>query len=186
MPTASILGTGAARDLLIASSLALDNVHDLAQGLIDRLTEVVQRAHADAGDRVALAALPDAGCEAEALGAILHAAAVPYQITPAAVPLVQRSLGFSDGAVAVYDIAATCLGSVAALLHAAAMVETGRCKRVLVVASEGISDKRDCKVPSTVGLFGDGADVQWVRPFAAMGGRVVLCHDPDPASDFKT
>jgi 3-oxoacyl-[acyl-carrier-protein] synthase-3 len=132
LTTASILGTGAARDLPVATSLALDNQHDLAPGLIERLTGVAQRPRAGARDQVALAtdaaltALADAGCEVGALDAILHAAAVPYQTIPATAPLVQRALGLPDGAVAAYDIGATCLSFLAALQHAAAMVETGR------------------------------------------------------------
>lgn len=163
MPTASILGTGAAGDLPIATSLALDHAHGLPPGQIERLTGVVQRMRAGAHSQVELAtgaaraALADAGCEAEALDAILHAAAVPYQTIPATAPLVQQALGLADGAVAAYDIGATCLGFLAALQHAAAMVETGRWTRVLVVASERISDNLDWHVPSTAGLFGDGA-----------------------------
>lgn len=81
LPTSSILGTEAARDLQVATSLALDQEHDLAQ----RLTGVAQRPRAGARDQVvlateaALAALTYAGCKARALDAILHAAAVPYQ-----------------------------------------------------------------------------------------------------------
>ena len=186
MPTASILGTGAARDLPVATSLALDHQHDLAPGLIERLTGVVQRPRAGARDQVALAtdaalaALADAGCEAGALDAILHAAAVPYQTIPATAPLVQRALGLPDGAVAAYDIGATCLGFLAALQHAAAMVETGRWTRVLVVASERISDNLDWHVPSTAGLFGDGAGAAVVgqAPGGLRVGQIVLQTHP--------
>ena len=175
MPIAHILGTGAARDLPAATSLALDHQHDLAPGLTQRLTGVVQRPRAGGRDQVALAteaaleALTDAGCEAGTLDAILHAAAVPYQTIPATAPLVQRALGLPDGALAAYDIGATCLGFLAALQHAAAMVETGRWERVLVVASERISDNLDWQVPSTAGLFGDGAGAAVVG--SGRGGR---------------
>lgn len=163
MLTASILGTGAARDIPIATSRELDHKHDLPAGRIERLTGVVQRPHAGARDQVDLAteaaraALADAGIVAEALDAILHAAAVPYQTIPATAPLVQQALGLPDGAVAAYDVGATCLGFLAALQHAAAMIETGRWTQVLVVASEKVSDNLDWREPATAGLFGDGA-----------------------------
>ncbi len=163
MPTASILGTGTACDLPIVTSLTLDRVHDLPPGEIERLTGVAQRPRAGGRDQVALAAeaalaaLTDAGTEPGTLDAILHAAAVPYQTIPTTAPLVQQALGLPDGAVAAYDLGATCLGFLAALQHAAAMVETGRWSRVLVVASERISDNLDWRVPATAGLFGDGA-----------------------------
>ena len=186
MPIASILGTGAARDLPVATSLALDHQHDLAPGLTQRLTGVVQRPRAGARDQVALAtdaalaALADSGCEAGTLDAILHVAAVPYQTIPATAPLVQRALGLPDGALAAYDIGATCLGFLAALQHAAAMVETGRWERVLVVASERISDNLDWQVPSTAGLFGDGAGaaVVGLGPGGLQIGQVVLQTHP--------
>ena len=186
MPTASILGTGTALDLPIATSLALDLAHDLPPGQIERLTGVVQRPRAGGRDQVALAteaalaALADAGTEAGSLDAILHTAAVPYQTIPATAPLVQQALGLPDGAVAAYDIGATCLGFLAALQHAAAMVEAGRWRRVLVVASERISDNLDWRVPSTAGLFGDGAGAAVVGrgPGGLRIGPVVLQTHP--------
>lgn len=174
VPIASILGTGAAHDLPIATSRALDAQHAFAPGHIEGLTGVIQRPRAGAHDQVALAtqaacaALTDAGIAAGELDAILHAAAVPFQTIPATAPLVQRALGLPDGAVAAYDIGATCLGFLAAMQTATAMVETGRWTRVLVVASERISDNLDWRVPSTAGLFGDGAGAAVIGP--APGG----------------
>lgn len=163
MPTALILGTGTAGDLNVVSSVDLDLAHGLTPGHVERVTGVVQRPRAGRRDQVelavaaGLAALANAGTEAAAIDAILHAATVPYQTIPATAPLVQRALGLPDGAVAAYDIGATCLGFLAALQHAAAMVETGRWGRVLVIASERISDNLDWRVPATAGLFADGA-----------------------------
>lgn len=163
MQTASILGTGAALDLPIATSLALDLEHGLTAGEIERITGVGKRPRAGQRNQIAmateaaLAALADAGTEAGALDAILHTAAVPYQTIPATAPLLQQALGLPDGATAAYDIGATCLGFLAALQHAAAMIETGRWEQVLVVASERISDNLDWRIPSAAGLFGDGA-----------------------------
>jgi 3-oxoacyl-[acyl-carrier-protein] synthase-3 len=187
MPTASILGTGTACDLPTTTSVALDHEHGLPPGQIERLTGVVQRVRAGAYSQVelateaALSALADAECEAEALDAILHTAAVPYQTIPATAPLVQQALGLDDAAVAAFDIGATCLGFLAALQHAAAMVETGRWTRVLVVASERISDNLDWDVPSTAGLFGDGAGAAVIGREPAGGlriGQIVLQTHP--------
>lgn len=186
MPIASILGTGTARDLPIATSLALDAKHDFPPGHIERLTGVRQRPRAGARDQVtlateaALAALADAATEAGQLDAILHASAVPFQTIPATAPLLQRALGLPDGAVAAYDIGATCLGFLAALQTAAAMIETGRWVRVLVVASERISDNLDWRVPSTAGLFGDGAGAAVIGrgPGGLHVGQVVLQTHP--------
>ncbi|ROU03913.1 3-oxoacyl-ACP synthase III family protein [Histidinibacterium lentulum] len=163
MATASILGTGRAASLAPVASATLDRYHDLPPGHVAEATGVHLRPRAIGRDQVELAAeagraaLADAGLEAGRLDAILHAAAVPYQTIPATAPLVQLALGLGDGAVAAYDVGATCLGFLAALQHAAAMVETGRWSHVLVVASEKVSDNLDWRDPATAGLFGDGA-----------------------------
>lgn len=179
---ASILGTGAALDLPVVTSRDLDCEHDMPAGRIEQLTGVVCRPRAGDRDQVALAAeaaraaLADSALEATSLDAILHTAAVPFQTIPATAPLVQQALGLPDGAVAAYDIGATCLGFLAALQHAAAMVETGRWRRVLVIASERISDNLDWSVPATAGLFGDGAAavVVGAEPKGLRIGPVVL------------
>lgn len=186
MPTASILGTGVARNLPIITSLELDFEHGLAQGCVERLTGVLERPRAGVEDQVklatnaALAALADADTEAGELDAILHTSAVPYQTIPATAPLVQQALGLRDGAVAAYDIGATCLGFLAALQNAAAMVEAGRWRRVLVVASEKISSNLDWSVPATAGLFGDGAGAAVIGrgPEGLRVGQVVLQTHP--------
>ena len=186
MPIASILGTGMARDLPVATSRALDEQHGFPPGKIERLTGVIQRPRAGTQDQVALAteaalaALTDAATEAGQLDAILHASAVPFQTIPATAPLLQKALGLPDGAVAAYDIGATCLGFLAAIQTAAAMVETGRWARVLVVASEKISDNLDWRVPSTAGLFGDGAGAAVIGrgPGGLKVGQIVLQTHP--------
>jgi 3-oxoacyl-[acyl-carrier-protein] synthase III len=182
LPVASILGTGTARDLPVATSRDLDRQHNLPLGEIERLTGVAQRLRAGGRNQLALAteaalaALADAGTQADRLDAILHTAAVPYQTIPATAPLIQQALGLPDGAVAAYDVGATCLGFLAALQHAAAMIESGRWSRVLVVASERISDNLDWRVPATAGLFGDGAGAAVVGAGTSglRVGRVVL------------
>lgn len=186
MHIASILGTGVARDLSVVTSLDLDRMLDLPAGQVQRLTGVVQRPRAVTQDQVALAtaaaiaALADAATQIDALDAILHVAAVPYQTIPATAPLVQKALGLADGAVAAYDIGATCLGFLAALQHAAAMIEVGRWGQVLIVASEKISDNLDWRVPATAGLFGDGAGAAVIGrgPVGLRVGQIVLKTHP--------
>jgi 3-oxoacyl-[acyl-carrier-protein] synthase-3 len=178
MRRAAILGTGRAKNLSVVDSALLDRDHGFATGHVARVSGVVQRLSAGGRDQIALAAeagraaLEDAGMQAEAIDAILHAAAVPYQTIPATAPLIQQALGLSDGQVAAYDIGATCLGFLAALQHAAAMVETGRWSRVLVVASDTVSRNLDWRNPGTAGLFGDGAGAAVVGPAGAGGLRI--------------
>jgi 3-oxoacyl-[acyl-carrier-protein] synthase III len=182
MPRASILGTGTAKGLAMIESTALDREHNFPVGHIERLTGVARRPRADGTDQVelaaeaGLAALADAGLETGAIDAILHAAAVPYQTIPATAPLVQRALGLPDGRVTAHDIGATCLGFLAALQHAAAMVEAGRWSRVLVVAAERVSENLDWRDPAAAALFGDGAGAAVVGhgPGGLIVGRVAM------------
>ncbi|MEL6586004.1 MAG: 3-oxoacyl-[acyl-carrier-protein] synthase III C-terminal domain-containing protein [Pseudomonadota bacterium] len=142
---------------------ALDRAHGFAPGHIARHSGVDRRGRAQGRSQIDLAieagqaALADAGLEAVALDAILHCAAVPYQTLPATAPLVQGGLGLAGGQVAAFDIGATCLGFLAGLQHAAAMVEAGRWTRILVVSAEAVGDFLDWRDPATAGLFGDGA-----------------------------
>lgn len=182
MLTASILGTGTASEVLMVDSGELDREHALVPGRIADLTGVIRRPRARDVDQVDLArqaseaALADAGMSAGDLDAILHTAAVPYQTIPATAPLVQSALGLPDGGVAAYDVGATCLGFLAGLQHAAAMIESGRWARVLVVASERVSVNLDWRDPATAGLFGDGAGAAVVGQGSGglKVGRIVL------------
>lgn len=178
MRRAAILGTGRAKNLSVLDSALLDRDHGFDSGHVARVSGVVQRLSAGGRDQIALAAeagraaLEDAGVKAGSLDAILHAAAVPYQTIPATAPLIQQALGLPDGQVAAYDVGATCLGFLAALQHAAAMVETGRWSRVLVVASDTVSRNLDWRNPGTAGLFGDGAGAAVVGSAGAGGLRI--------------
>ena len=132
-------------------------------GTVERLTGVRWRHHRDGRDQVALAAaaageaFTSSGIDPSAIDAIVHASAVPYQSIPATAPLVQRALGLPDGAVAAFDVNATCLGFLAALQLATASIECGRWRCVLIVCSELASRGLDWSDPATAGLFGDGA-----------------------------
>ena len=202
-----LLGTGAAAPDRTVPSSELDRTLDLPEGEVARRSGVVSRRWCDRLDQMDLAAmashaaLADAGIEADRLDAILHAAAVPYQAIPATAPLVQRVLGVPDGALAAFDINASCLGFLAALQLTAAMIEAGRWTRVLIVSAERASRGLDWSDPATAGLFGDGAGAavigrgqgprwhiaQESHPSGYDASRLVaggtrLDHDADPAA----
>ena len=175
-----IVGTGACHGDGRVASAALDRVHGLPPGSVERLTGVRERRYArdldqiDMAVRAAMLALDDAGLAPGDLDAVLHAAAVPYQSIPATAPLVQRGLGTADGAVAAFDVNATCLGFLAAVQLAAAMVEGGRWRRALVACSEVASRGLDWSAPATAGLFGDGAGAAVIARAAGNEARPPL------------
>lgn len=178
---ASLLGTGAALGGRWVSSAALDTRHGLPAGTVLRETGVQTRpTRAPGEDQITLgaaaarAALRDAGRQASDLDAILHAAAVPYQAIPGTAPLIQRALDLPDGALAAFDLNATCLSFLAALQHAAAMIELGRWHTVLIVSAEVATRGLDWRDPGTAGLFGDGAGAVVLGPGPKAVGEVQL------------
>jgi 3-oxoacyl-[acyl-carrier-protein] synthase-3 len=106
---------------------------------------------ADAGS----SALALAGLDASELDLVLVATFTPDQLQPHAAPLVASRMGAtSAGAV---DIGAACTGFLSALSLAAAQLESGRARAVLVVGAEVLSGVIDYSDRRTAGLFGDGA-----------------------------
>jgi 3-oxoacyl-[acyl-carrier-protein] synthase III len=86
---------------------------------------------------------------------VLVATFTPDQLQPHAAPLVADRLGArSAGAM---DIGAACTGFLSALSLAAAQLESGRARAVLVVGAELLSTVTDFGDRRTAGLFGDGA-----------------------------
>ncbi len=92
----------------------------------------------------------------------MYASLTPMQLIPDSSVFISRELGF-DG-VPSFSIHATCLSFLVALGNAAAMVETGCYRRVLVVSSEQGSVCRDFSHPESAVLIGDGAAAAVVGP----------------------
>jgi 3-oxoacyl-[acyl-carrier-protein] synthase-3 len=76
-------------------------------------------------------------------------------VTPGLAPSVAHRLGATRAGGT--DMNAACAGFVYALDHAAAMVETGRAKLVLVCGAEALSRITDSTDRGTAVLFADGA-----------------------------
>ncbi len=100
-------------------------------------------------------ALERAGIDAVEVDLVLVATSTPDEIVPNAAPLVAERIG-AVGAGAI-DIGSACTGFVAALELAAAMIEAGRARTVLVIGAELMSRVIDYDDKRTAGLFGDGA-----------------------------
>jgi 3-oxoacyl-[acyl-carrier-protein] synthase III len=160
--TAGIVGIGTAlpeRSITNAEIAARVGV-DVAW--IERRTGISARRHAAPGARVsdlalaaARAALADAGLDASELDMVLVATLASDQITPSTAPIVAHELG--AGRAIAFDVGAACAGSLAALSHATAWIESGRARHALVVGAEILSRFIDFDDRRTAPLFGDGA-----------------------------
>ena len=109
----------------------------------------------DLGTRAALAALADAGLEANDIDAVIVATSTADFTFPSAATMIQGNLGMTRGFA--YDVQAVCAGFVFALTNANALILTGQAKRVLVIGAETFSRLMDWNDRTTCVLFGDGA-----------------------------
>ncbi|MBN1757540.1 MAG: ketoacyl-ACP synthase III [Chitinispirillaceae bacterium] len=103
---------------------------------------------------------------------IINASTTPLQLIPDSSVFIQKELGL-DG-IPSWSVQATCLSFVIALNSAAALVQTGVYKRVLIVSSETGTPWRDLNEPESAALFGDGAAAVVIEP-APEGEQSRLC-----------
>lgn len=100
-------------------------------------------------------ALAMAGVSPEEVDAVLFATITPDMVFPASACLVQDMLKIPNAATV--DLEAACSGFVYAASLAAAYVESGMYKNVLVIGAESMSKIIDWTDRNTCILFGDGA-----------------------------
>jgi 3-oxoacyl-[acyl-carrier-protein] synthase-3 len=119
--------------------------------------------------KAALAALADAGVDAQSIDLIVLATSTPDNTFPATAVAVQSALGINHGAA--FDLQAVCSGFIFALATADNFLRSGAFKRALVIGAETFSRILDWSDRGTCVLFGDGA------------GAIVL--DAQPQSGVK-
>jgi len=103
---------------------------------------------------------------------IINASAVPQQLVPDSSIFVQRALGLSG--IPSFTVNATCLSFPVALYNAAALVDGGRYRRVLVVSAEIATRGRNFQEPESAALFGDGAAAAVLEPTPAGEASAIL------------
>lgn len=109
----------------------------------------------DLGAKAALAALENAGVDANDVDAIVLATATPDQTFPSTATKIQHAIGMKNGFA--FDVAAVCAGFIFALANADALIKSGQANRVLVIGAETFSRILDMEDRGTAVLFGDGA-----------------------------
>jgi len=119
-------------------------------------------------------ALVSANVRAEEIDLILTSTASPDFFYPSVSCLVQNIIGAKNAAA--IDISAACTGFICALDMARTYLAVKKYKKILVVASEFLSEQADFTDRSTCVLFGDGAGAVVVtasdRPYASVIGAV--------------
>src|SRR4051812_32718774 len=159
---AGIFGVGAAVPERVIPNAELEERLDTSDEWIVRRTGIRERRVLAPGQqlselatRACEVALEDAGRTAAEVDLVIVSTITPDRVTPGVAPYVAEAIG-AQGAGAV-DVNAACAGFVYALDQAAAQVESGRARVVLVCGAEALSRITDHDDRGTAMLFGDGA-----------------------------
>ncbi|PTY41334.1 beta-ketoacyl-ACP synthase III [Brachyspira hampsonii] len=102
-----------------------------------------------------LTKLRDKGAVIEDADAVIVATSTKSYTFPSTAGLIQKAFNIKNSCLA-FDISAACSGYIYALNTAASLIESGECKKVLIVAAEKCSDILNWEDRSTAILFGDG------------------------------
>ncbi len=172
MPNAYISGTGfyVPPRVVTNDDLIREFGIDTSDEWIQQRTGIRERRFAPAGvgtSDLALeaskAALASAGIEACDLDMILFATLSPDHAFPGSGVYLQHKLGLTSGDKLKYvpclDIRNQCSGFMYGVQVANAMIQSGQCKRVLLVGAETQSHALDLRTEgrTIASLFGDGA-----------------------------
>ncbi|CAM5643665.1 beta-ketoacyl-ACP synthase III [Streptomyces atroolivaceus] len=122
-------------------------------GIATRYIADSATATSDLAVEAGIRAMKSAGVEH--VDAVVLATATPDHPVPGTAPTVAHRLGL--GQVPAFDVGAGCSGFVYAVTVAAALVQAGTVRTVLVVGSEKMSAIVDPADRATAPIFGDGA-----------------------------
>ncbi|MCL6637808.1 MAG: ketoacyl-ACP synthase III [Alicyclobacillus sp.] len=177
---AGILGTGSALPQRVLTNADLEQMVDTNDEWIVTRTGIRERRIAEPGETTsdyAVAAcqqaLTRAGVEAAAVDMVICATVTPDMVFPATACLVQDRIGAVNAGA--FDLSAACTGFLYGLACAAAMVQAGLNRYVLVCAADLLSRITDYEDRKTCVLFGDGAGAVLVGPVSE--GRGFLSFD---------
>jgi 3-oxoacyl-[acyl-carrier-protein] synthase-3 len=155
-------------------------------------TGIRERRIAEPGTGLSQLALPAArqcleraGVSAKDLDGIIVATISGDHVMPTTANILQHQLG-ADKAFG-FDLLNACNGFVAALSTAAAFIESGHSKRILVVGGDIMSTLIDYKDRNTCILFGDGCGAVLLEAGPAQGPGIIgfeLHSDGSGASDL--
>lgn len=124
-------------------------------GIKERHIAAESETTSDMALKSAIQALENAKLKPSDIDGIIVATTTPDHIFPAVAVKVQQALGIAP--CPAFDVQAVCTGFVYALATANAFIQTGMCKRMLVIGAEKMSSIVDWTDRTTCVLFADGA-----------------------------
>jgi 3-oxoacyl-[acyl-carrier-protein] synthase-3 len=178
---ASIVGLGRALPQRIVGNDEIAALIGVDEEWIVRRTGIHTRHRAGEGEGIvslaleaSRAALADAGLTGADLDYVLVATVGPDEMLPNAAPLLAEQLGATPAPA--MDLGAACSGSLYGLTTGAALIESGRADRVLVVGVEILSRFLDPDDRRVLPLFGDGAGAMVLSSEGQGGLGPVILH----------
>jgi 3-oxoacyl-[acyl-carrier-protein] synthase-3 len=102
------------------------------------------------------------GTKPEEIDLLICGTSTPDRIFPSCASTIADKAGIKNAMA--YDLQAACSGFIFGLSTAAAFIESGHYKKVLVIGAEKMSSIVDYEDRTTAPLFGDGAGVALVEP----------------------
>jgi len=159
MQYATITGWGKCIPPAILTNHDLSTFIETSDEWIKPRTGISQRhiSHVNTSELASIAAhraLAAAGIDGNELDMIILATASPDTLIPNIASTVQASIGAN---CAAFDINAACSGFLYGLGLASSQIQSGQCKKVLVIGAERLSFYLDWSRRDTAVLFGDGA-----------------------------
>ena len=159
---AKIIGTGSDVPPKIVTNEDLEKIVDTSDEWIMSRTGIRERRVSDDGtatsDLAIIAAeraITSAKIDPKDIDLMIVATCSPDTLFPSVACIVQDKLGAKNAAA--FDLSAACSGFNFALSAAAAYIESGKYKNVLVVGADTLTKYLDWTDRKTCVLFGDGA-----------------------------
>ncbi|MHA6529985.1 beta-ketoacyl-ACP synthase III [Paenibacillus sp. BAC0078] len=169
-----IMGTGKYLPSRKVTDEELDAALGTFPGWVNKVTGVGVRHYAGEhetasfmGARAAEAALAAAGLSFADIDCLVCTSGTKEQPLPSTAVFIQQAMGQENSGVPAFDIDSTCLSFLVGLDVMSYMIEAGRYRNVLLVATEIASVGLNLQDKESTALFGDGAAAVIIGPSAA-------------------
>ena len=140
-----------------------------------RILKDKDKVTSDMGTEAVFQLLEKTNTRPEEIDLLICATITPDRPFPATGNIISYKAGLKNAWS--YDIGAACSGFIYALSTGAAFVESGRYKKVIIVAAEKLSAITDYTDRTTCPLFGDGAAAVLLEPTTDGNGIYdSICH----------
>lgn len=117
------------------------------------------------------------GLDPKEVDLVICSTSTPDYILPATAVLIAQKCGMLNAYG--WDLSAACCGFIFALTQGAAMVESGRYKKVVIVTAEKMTSVTNYHDRTTCPLFGDGAAAVLLEPTTEPVGIIDSVHGSD-------